>query len=436
MEIDRTTREAQAFRRVYQAVVDKAPYAPNLDELLIQKASSPGRRRRTLPPWVVFTAAAAAVLFIFGPWGLFVAERTSDLGSLEPRFNHVAAWTGEELLFYGGVSAQTDGPALTTGVALNPETGSVRELAPSPVELDWWPNMRSVWTGEALLVVGRSPFEEGRADEVLVLSYSPSDDTWTVSPPLPSDRGRGAVVWTGSEIILAGGELNRPDDTAWGYDPDRRSWRQLPDPGIPPVEGMEGVWTGKEAIFVGGYSLQEPSPALAYDPAADSWRHLTSLPWRPLNRHQLVWTGTHVIVYSGHTGPQHQSTMLLYNPATDTWTESTPMPITPRELLAGAWTGTELIIWGGHATYGEPDEQGQVTYGDGAIYDPAVDSWRAMPPSPLSPRCDHSGTWTGETFIVFGGLTNCLEPSGPADSRAAVYHPGTNQWRELSTSRQ
>jgi N-acetylneuraminic acid mutarotase len=108
------------------------------------------------------------------------------------------------------------------------------------------------------------------------------------------------------------------------------------------------------------------------------------------------------------------------------------MPITPRERLAGTWTGTELIIWGGSATYGEADDPREAIFSDGAIYDPENDSWRVISPSPLTPRCDHTGTWTGEVFIVVGGLTDCDVRNVLADSGIASYQPATDQWPALS----
>ena len=205
----------------------------------------------------------------------------------------------------------------------------------------------------------------------------------------------------------------------------------MPDPEIIDVEGIEGVWTGTEALFYGGYGAQPKSPAVAYNPETDSWRDLADAPSHWTEGHRLSWTGEQMIVYSGHLGPEHATRLLLYDPAADAWIESAPLPITSTERLAAAWTGDSLIVWGGLATYGQYGDDGDAVYGDGAAYNPATDTWTVLAPSPLSDRCDHSGTWTGELFVLFGGMTTCGEPNILADGNAAAYDPDSDSWMLL-----
>ena len=348
----------------------------------------------------------------------------------EPRAGHASIWTGEEVLIYGGASGTHESPPLRTGLSYKPEDGTWRELAPSPVELDWWPTLHAVWAGDRMLVVGRTVRDEAAA--IVVLSYVPDTDTWVASPSLPAERtGVGAAVWTGAELILVGGDTNYPENSAWGYNPATDAWRQLPDPEIIDVEGIEGVWTGTQALFYGGYGAQPGSPAIAYNPETDSWRDLADAPSHWTEGHRLSWTGEQMIVYSGHLGPEHATRLLLYDPAADAWIESAPLPITSTERLAAAWMGDALIVWGGLATYGEYDDDGDAVYGDGASYDPTTDTWTVLAPSPLSDRCDHSGTWTGELFVVFGGMTTCGDPNILADGNAAAYDPDSDSWMLL-----
>lgn len=348
------------------------------------------------------------------------------LGPFGSRARHVSVWTGEEAIFYGG---GTGTAALTTGLAFNPATQVWREIAPSPVAVDMWWREVALWTGEEMVIAGRPDGDHGT-----VQLYSPENDSWRVASPRPTDdRAIGAMVWTGTEVLFVGGDNLFASNGAWGYNPATDSWRELPDPGIPNVEGIEGVWTGTEAIFTGGYSFMEQAGTIAYNPATDSWRRLPDFDRQGAFMQQLAWTGQQVIVYSGHWGPRHLDHLPLFDPVTNEWTQSSPMPINPRERLASAWTGERLIIWGGYATYGEtPDHDGDHMYGDGAMYDPATDTWTLLPVAPLSDRCDHSGTWTGEEFIVLGGSFHCGSGHGASDSHAAAYHPGRNEWTLLT----
>ncbi len=194
--------------------------------------------------------------------------------------------------------------------------------------------------------------------------------------------------------------MNGRDDRAWSYRPQTDEWLELPDPGLAAVEGIAGVWTGSEAIFVGGYSQGGTFPGVAYSPDTGRWRKLGPFPDRQsLQGQELFWTGEVLVVVGGHAGPSHRSTLAIYDPAIDSWRESSPIPIPPGESLGADWTGTELILWGGFGTYESLDD-GDNVYGDGAAYNPRSDTWRILAPSPLTDRCEHSATWTGEALVT------------------------------------
>lgn len=349
-----------------------------------------------------------------------------------PRHSHAALWYDDELFVFGGSSGTFAAPPLTTGLAYDPATGTTRELTPAPTAISDWPQLRAVWAGAEMVVVGVST-AGGGADQTAVFRYNPSIDRWSESSPLPEDRSlTGAAVWTGTELIIAGGSTNRPDDRVWAYLPAEDSWRELPGSGLAPVEGLAGVWTGAEAVFFGGYSGSGGTEGVAFNPATQTWRDLAPPPsTQSIEGHELLWTGDVVVVVGGHAGPAHRSALTIYDPATDSWRESEPLPVAAAEWLDADWTGTEVLMWGGFATYGATDSDGDHVFGDGAAYDPTTDEWRVLSPAPLSDRCLHSGTWTGREFIVFGGLEVCGDPGVLALGTAAAYNPVTDSWRPL-----
>ncbi len=342
-------------------------------------------------------------------------------GSFEPRFSHLAVWTGSELLIHGGASATTEAPPLQTGLAFDPAQGSWREIAEAPTALRAWPPLAGGWTGTEMVVVGSD-----LDGDVVVLRYDPTNDAWSESVPLPAERyGTGAVVVTPSEVLLVGGSWNDPRDDGWSFELATESWTQLPESTMVDTEGAVGIWTGTEAIFIGGHPA---SQTLAFDPATREWSEREPYPDGWIQEHELVWTGSDVIVVGGHIGPDHQSTLARYDPAADAWAFSSEMPIAARERTPAAWTGSEVVFWSGFSTYG----QGMSP--SGASYDPATDSWTELPPSPLTPRCQHSGTWTDAGFIVFGGLPRCGDPGVLATGTAAAFDPLSGTWTELVRS--
>lgn len=86
------------------------------------------------------------------------------------------------------------------------------------------------------------------------------------------------------------------------------------------------------------------------------------------------------------------------------------------------WTGKEILMWGG-------EDWAQV-FNDGAAYDPASDTWRALPASALSARIGTAQEWTGKELLIWGGTPGTYN-NFFADG--AAYAPETDSWRRLPT---
>ena len=77
-------------------------------------------------------------------------------------------------------------------------------------------------------------------------------------------------------------------------------------------------------------------------------------------------------------------------------------PPSPRALHSAVWTGNELIVWGGCSGL-----VCSAVVDTGSRYDPVGDSW--MPTTQTgapAARAEHSAVWTGDSMIVWGGLTD------------------------------
>src|SRR6185369_15680396 len=116
------------------------------------------------------------------------------------------------------------------------------------------------------------------------------------------------------------------------------------------------VWTGTEMIVHGGEIIVGGIPqALGvggrYAPSTDAWTPVTtSNAPVPRGAYGTVWTGTDMIVWGGATNVSGlTNTGSLYKPALDTWTSmstGTGDP-SPRYGVSAVWTGSEMIVWGG-----------------------------------------------------------------------------------------
>ena len=86
--------------------------------------------------------------------------------------------------------------------------------------------------------------------------YNPSTDSWTATSTTnaPTARVGHTAVWTGSEMIVWGGDgdigcLN----TGGRYNPSTDSWTATSTTNAPAArDGHTAVWTGSEMIVWGG----------------------------------------------------------------------------------------------------------------------------------------------------------------------------------------
>ena len=241
--------------------------------------------------------------------------------------------------------------------------------------------------------------------------------------PLVLDRGGPALsVWTGSEMLT----WSQRDAVGARYDPATRRWRRLAEGPLEPRQGATAVWTGREMLVWGGVDGDRVAgdPGAAYDPRTDSWRRLPRPPIRPRGRHTAVWTGNVMLVWGGTAGVPRApafSDGAAYDPAADRWQRLVQAPLLRRSGHSAVWTGREMVVWGGQEAHTPV-----AYFADGAAYDPASQTWRAMPPSPLSARRGHTAIWAEERMLLWGG-----DGQSGHEADGAAWDPFTGGWTEL-----
>ena len=369
-----------------------------------------------------FDADAVRVRLPLGNW-----TQGALNGAPAPRWYHTAVWTGTEMIVWGGRG--TNGYRyLNDGGSYNPAANSWAALPTSGA-----PAARlyhtAVWTGNDMIVWG------GVATNGISLlndggRYNPVADSWTAlsTTGAPAWRAVHTAVWTGSEMIIWGGEGNVGFLNSGGrYNPAANSWTALPTSGAPTRrEYHTAVWTGSEMIVWGGYLLLNGSYICLntggrYNPIANTWTPLpTSGAPDARMHHTAVWTGNEMIIWGGYYTSDGTWIYLnsggRYNPTLNTWsalpTNSAP---TARAFHTAAWTGSEMIVWGGQGGDGLTNEGGR--------FNPAGNSWTAMTTNGApAVRSSYTAVWTGNQMTVWGGYGNdgllsdtwCWYPYAPA----------------------
>jgi N-acetylneuraminic acid mutarotase len=314
----------------------------------------------------------------------------------------------------------------------------------------------AVWTDSNEMIVWGGQVNESGGLTNSGGRYNPSNDSWTVTSTAnaPLARDVHTAVWTGSEMLVWGGvtEKSPPfSDDGGRYDPATDSWIPISSGNTPVARFRHtAVWTGTEMIIWGGqvgYRSYLNSGG-RYIPSIDNWSS-TSTTDAPSGRdlHTAIWTGTEMIVWGGNefgshlnivagknaqsvpTTPTPTPTPTIpatggrYDPSTDTWraTSTTNAP-SVREGHTAVWTGTKMIVWGGSW----PIFNGREFFNSGGRYDPITDSWSGTGGSAVpDPRDSHSAVWTGTEMIVWGGYRNpsYLNTGGKFNPVTGVWTP-------------
>jgi hypothetical protein len=256
-----------------------------------------------------------------------------------------------------------------------------------------------------------------------------TDDTWTATTTAnaPVGRQRHTAVWTGSEMIVWGGDLGGGSavNTGGRYNPSTNSWTATSTTNAPEARFLhKAVWTGSEMIVWGGEdgSFAELNTGGRYNPSTNTWTATTTIN-APSAReeHTVIWTGREMIVWGGYAGGP-SNTGGRYDPVTNTWTTTSTTNAPPaRSLHTAVWTGSEMIVWGGYVRIaGRPPETQT-----GGKYNPGTDSWIATGRinAPFR-RGSHTAVWTGSEMIIWGG----------SFSTGGRYQPAADSWRATSTT--
>ncbi|MGH9660931.1 MAG: kelch repeat-containing protein [Bryobacteraceae bacterium] len=232
--------------------------------------------------------------------------------------------------------------------------------------------------------------------------YDPRYDNWTTGAPLPIPGGADHcnVAAAGGKLYLVGairiGSAFVSGDT-FEYDPAADRWTRVA--AMPTPRGASGVAAIGARIYVaGGLAAGGRSVATfeVFDVETKQW---TRLPDMPTARDHLTAQaiGGKVQAISGRAANVLDANE-EFDPPTGVWRRRAPIP-TPRGGLASGAIGGRIQVFGGEGPSGTPEG----TYHHHEEYDPAADTWRALPSMPTPRHGLYGATLDGRIFAPAGG---------------------------------
>jgi len=312
----------------------------------------------------------------------------------------------------------------------------------------------------------------------------PREIVWNALPTegAPAARYGHSAVWTGSTMIVWGGDLGgNPSATNTGgiYDPAARTWKSTSTTGAPTARfGHTAVWTGSKMLVWGGFGVANLEDAGGiYDPESDTWAPMSTMGQPPPRfAHTVVWTGSKMIVWGGAGGPGGVNVLGsggIYDPEADTWMPTNGAGSPPaRRYHGAAWSGTQMLVWGGTdsldwfndgvtfdptgtpqgvwirstSTSGAPEQRERMTVvstgpsflvwggwnggpnvNTGGVLDAASNEWTATTTEGApGPRADHASVWAGNHLVVWGGCRETPCMAGNVEGDGGQYVPGRN----------
>ena len=347
---------------------------------------------------------------------------TSTVNAPVARTDHTGIWSGSEMIVWGGRSGSTIVTRLNSGAKLNPVTNTW-----TPISLSSAPLARryhsAVWTGSEMIVWGGDA-NTGTGSTTNIPTntgarYHPVSDTWTPisTTGAPIARINHQALWLPTiQKMLVWGGSDATSSTFFNsgalYDPVTDTWSPMTINSAPSARmSFTMVLAGSKVIIFGGEDLLSSylNTGGIYDPANNSWSSMSTTGAPMVRSHAAVWTGSEMLVTGGYDA---SGGVIRTTKKYNPATDSWTTlsnAITARQNSSAVWTGTEMMVCGGLDT---------ITIGTCEAYKPVTNMWvSASSVGAPTARQKHTAIWTGTKMIIWGGSGN----AGMVYSTGGIY---------------
>lgn len=333
------------------------------------------------------------------PRAIAVTSQEMAPAPVSARSNASSLWTGSAIIVWGGAQLLNGGPDtyLADGAAYDPVGNLWRPIADGPLSARQ--SALAVWTGSEVIVWGGDSVAGNSSNGA---AFAPAADVWRPIADAPfAWRTGAAAIWTGAEMVIAAAQ---PRDrlTVAAYDPVGDTWRMLPDLTAPSESGVHLTWTGQEIVL-----LNLTSGLFRLEADADAWAavDLSTSEGSPLG--PIQWTGDSVAgVALEYLGPgRYGHFVVAWDPATSTWLDLPRPHSSLSDLQRILWADDRVILFGVESAF-----------------DADTQEWLSIPVPSLIDRLGGVAVWAGDRLVVWGGAPFSEMPS-ESKSTGAVFVP-------------
>ena len=253
-------------------------------------------------------------------------------------------------------------------------------------------------------------------------------DDWLQSRPLPVGRANMALVSSGLNLYLIGGQTAvTVTNTVSIFHTADKVWRE----GAAKPTAVTDI-TGAELfgeIYIPGGKLANGQPTNVvevYSPANDSWRVATPLP-TAVSGGLALSDGSFLYLFGGWNGQTYLADAYRFDPAANSW-QILPSLATPRAFATGGVVKSKLYVVGG---FDGERPLSECAYFDPSIADSANEtegSWHSCAPT-LLPRAGAGASGLLNKLYIFGGGAFSETPITYSES----YNPDADQWAVVNT---
>jgi len=211
-----------------------------------------------------------------------------------------------------------------------------------------------------------------------------------------------------------------------------------------PDEELYGVAVNSKMYVIGGWGDGKARGVnYEYDPATDRWTKKQPMP-RPAHHAALAAANGKIYAFGGFVAPATTAIPVgaawepidnawEFDPATDSWKALPPLPGKRGSAIAAEVDGKIYVIGGATTMEGSKDPFFTAfgparVLGTNEVYDPATNKWESRNPMSVPRNHAFGGVVNGKIYVIGGRTGQAFILSATNTDVVEEYNPASNMW--------